>query len=109
MPVTHHQPPPLLVPLARVRRDAGGDLVLQRGREHPPRPLPHDLIQPSGQVLARGIISDYLQHWRSFPPALARRLPSIDHLGRHAAPSIRSRIHNFVSYLGDRVLCRLAI
>src|SRR6266704_2586144 len=82
-----------------MRRDIGGDLILQRGGQHPPRPLPHDLIQARGQVLGRSLVSDYLQHWRSFPPASARRLPSFDHLGRYAAPSIRSRIHNFVSYL----------
>jgi hypothetical protein len=99
VPVTHHQPPPVLVPLGGVRRDVGGDLVFQRGSQHPPRPLPHDLIQIGRQVLARGLVSDYLQHWRSFPPALARRHPSFDHLGRYAAPSFRSRIHNFVSYL----------
>jgi hypothetical protein len=57
-------------------RDVGRDLVLQRGGQHPPRPLLHDLIQARGQILARGLISDYRQHWRPFPPALARRLPS---------------------------------
>src|SRR5207248_9944940 len=53
-------------------------------------------------LLAPSPVSGYLQHWR---PS-RRRWPAgflpVDHLGRYAAPSIRSRIHNFVSYLlGD--------
>src|SRR4029450_4059295 len=72
MPVTHHQPTALLVPPASVCRDVGGDLVLQRSGQHPPRPLPGDLIQARGQVLARSPVSDYLQHWR--PPR--RRWPA---------------------------------
>jgi hypothetical protein len=79
-----------------VRGDVGGDLVFQRRGQHPPRPLPHDLIQARGQVLAHGLIGDYFQHWR---PS-RRRSPAgflpVDHLGRYAAPSIRSRIHSFV-------------
>jgi hypothetical protein len=98
-PVAHHQPPALLVLVGGVRGDVSGDLVFERGGQHPPRPLPHDLIQARGQVLAHGLVSDYLQHWR---PS-RRRWPAgflpFDHLGRYAAPSIRSRIHNFVSYL----------
>ena len=97
MAVAHRPPPPVLIALSRMRRD----LVLQRRGQHPPRPLPHDLIQARGQILVRGLVSDYLQHWRSFPPALARRPPAFDHLGRHAAPSFRPRIHNFVSYLAN--------
>jgi hypothetical protein len=30
VPVTHHQPPPVLVPFGRVRGDVGGDLVFRR-------------------------------------------------------------------------------
>jgi hypothetical protein len=65
--------------------------------QHPP--LPHNLIPARGQILAHSPVSDYRQHWR---PS-RRRWPAgflpVDHLGRYAAPSIRSRIHNFVSYL----------
>jgi len=42
--VTDHQPPPVGIELVGVRRDLGADLSLQRGGEHPPRPLPHNLI-----------------------------------------------------------------
>jgi hypothetical protein len=104
VPVADHQPPAILAQLARMRGDVRGDLVLQRGGQHPPRPLPHDFIQARGHVLARSPVSDYLQHWRPFPPALARRLLPFDHLGRYAAPSFRSRIHNSVSYLGSALV-----
>jgi hypothetical protein len=44
VPVAHHQPPPVLIPLTSVRGNIGGDLVFQRGGQHPPRPFPRDLI-----------------------------------------------------------------
>jgi len=109
VPVAHHQPPPALIPLTGVGGDVGAHLVFQRRGQHPPRPLPHNFIQARGQILARSLVSDYLQHWR---PS-RRRLPAgflpVDHLGRYAAPSIRSRIHNFVSYLPSQCGASLAI
>jgi len=70
-------------------------------------PLPHDLIQARGQLLAHSLVSDYLQHWR---PS-RRRWPAgylpVDHLGRYAAPSFRSRLHNSVSYVGPTSADRL--
>src|SRR4029450_5813306 len=44
-----------------------------------------------------------LSAWAPPPPALARRHLPVDHLGRYAAPSFRSRIHNFRSYLPGTV------
>jgi hypothetical protein len=42
--VTHHQPAAVLVELAGVRGNVGGDLGLERGGEHPAGTIPHNLI-----------------------------------------------------------------
>ena len=42
--IPHHQPAAVLVPLRGERRDIGVHLGLQRLGQHPPRTLPHDLI-----------------------------------------------------------------
>src|SRR5512135_1524901 len=97
--VADHQPVASLLALVSVRGDVRLDLGRQRRGQHPPGTLPDDLIQPRGQLLARSRVLDYLQHRRSFPPALPRRHLVSDHSGRYAAPSLRSRIHNIESYL----------
>jgi hypothetical protein len=43
--------------------------VPRRG-QHPPRTLPHDLIETHGQLGVR-VVGSYPQHRRSFPPAFA--------------------------------------
>jgi len=67
--VARHQSPLALIPLAGVSGD-----------------MRHDLV------------SDHLQHWRLFLPTLAAAFLSFDHMRRYAAPSLRCRVHNFVSY-----------
>jgi hypothetical protein len=42
--IADHQPAAVLVPLRGERRDIGIHLGLQRLGQHPPRALPHDLI-----------------------------------------------------------------
>ena len=44
VPVAHHQPTALLVHFIGVGGDVRGDLGLQRGGQHPPCALPHDVI-----------------------------------------------------------------
>jgi len=60
-----------LVDLAGVGLDVGGDLSLQRRREHLPGPVPHDLIQhrPSRTAGRIGghVFLHYLEHGRTFP------------------------------------------
>ena len=54
----------------------------------------HGLIQARGHILARSLVDDHRQHLR---PSCRRRpagFHPVDYLGRYAAPSIRSRIHN---------------
>jgi hypothetical protein len=42
--IADHQPPPILIPLRRERRDIGVHLGLQRLSQHPPGAFAHDLI-----------------------------------------------------------------
>src|SRR6516164_4202835 len=88
-PVAHHQPPTVLVSLIGVRLDVGGYLGLQRGGQHPPGALPHDLIQHRPRlVVARRLIGHYAQHRRSFlagVPAPANLV--LVQRGRYVAPS----------------------
>jgi len=55
----------------------GGDIAigfrLDRRRQHPAGSFADDLVQPRGQFRAGIIISQYSQHWRSFPPASHRQ------------------------------------
>jgi hypothetical protein len=97
MTVAHHQPPPILVPLAGERGQVRLNLRLQRRRQHPPRTLTHDLIQTRRQLRTAHHISDYLQHRRPSRRRWPAGIPVVDQSGRYAAPSLRSRIHNFES------------
>ena len=71
--VAHHQPVPVLVDLARVGLDVGGDLGLQRRREHRPGAITHDLVQQRPADPSRGVsvglvlLVGYLEHGRTFP------------------------------------------
>lgn len=70
--VANHQPATLLVQLVRVRLDIGRDLGSQRGREHLPRAVAHDLIQQrpadnSRRDAGLRLLLDYREHGRTFP------------------------------------------
>ena len=65
--VAHHQPAPALVPLASQLGQVGVDLGLQRGGQHPPRTLPHDVVHQREPLAARSVLGDYSQHGRAFP------------------------------------------
>jgi len=56
-----------LVDLPGVGLDVGGDLSLQRRREHLPGPVPHDLIQHRPSRTAGHAFLHYLEHGRTFP------------------------------------------
>jgi hypothetical protein len=62
VPVAHHQPPAVLVPLGRTRGQVGVDLGLQRGGEHPPGALAGQLIQVQAQFGTRTLVGYYTQH-----------------------------------------------
>jgi hypothetical protein len=78
VPVADHQPPPVLVALVGVRLYVRGDLGLQRGREHPPRSVPDDLVQhrparrrdPVSRLL---VLADYRKHQGAFPTRAGTR------------------------------------
>ena len=106
VPVADHQTIPVLVERIRQALDVRVDLRLERSREHPTRALPTDLIQPRRQLRARGLVSNYLQHRRSFLAGI--RVPAllVGQAGRYAAPSNRPAIHNFGLYLPPCVRSR---
>ncbi len=69
--VADHQPVPVLVDLIGVGVDVGGDLGLQRRRQHLPGTVAHDLIEqrPARRAVLVGRIGvvNYLEHGRTFP------------------------------------------
>ena len=99
MTVADHQTTPVLVELVHQRLDVGIDFGLQHRREHPPRAFPADLIQTRPKLRARGLLSNYLQHRRSFLAGIGVPAALDGQAGRYAAPSNRPAIHNFRSYL----------
>ena len=64
-----------------VRLDVGGDLGLQRRREHLPRAVTGELIEqrPTHRrrdvVVGLGLFVDYLEHGRAFPNRRANAGP----------------------------------
>ena len=82
-------PPPRLLPQASsMRRDIRIDLGLQRLSQHPPRALPHDLIDQRRRavlpaLVARAAVSDYGEHGCTFPASVAAPghclRPRLDH------------------------------
>jgi hypothetical protein len=97
MAVADHQPPSGLVTYLSERRDVGLDLGLQGRGQHPPGALAHDLIQAWRRLRPGRFVNDYPQHWRRSHRRWPAGIPICDHLGRYAAPSIGSGIHNFES------------
>jgi hypothetical protein len=67
--ITDHQPPTVLVELVLELLDVGGDLGLQRRGQHLPSTIAHDLIKkrPTGRLVGRLDVVDYLEHERTFP------------------------------------------
>jgi len=73
--VTHHQPTATLVTLTDVRVDVRGNLGLQRRRQHPPRTLPHDLVdrrhtrhdRGGGGRWRQAEVGNYREHGRTLP------------------------------------------
>jgi hypothetical protein len=63
--------------------------------EHPTRAFPADLVQARAQLPARGLLSYYLQHRRSFLAGIAVPAALVGQAGRHAALSNKPAIHNF--------------
>jgi hypothetical protein len=86
-----------LVTVLQMFGDVGIDLGLEGHGQHAARPFAANLVDPESGLLARGLLSDYLQHLRSFlPPAFVRRHSSkYVQRGRYAAPLLRWVIHRF--------------
>jgi hypothetical protein len=63
IPVAHHQTTAVLVALLGELREIGVDLGLQRGGEHPPSALAHDLVDQRA-VRCRPIGVHYGKHGR---------------------------------------------
>jgi hypothetical protein len=117
--ITDHQPPTVLVELVLELLDIGGDLGLQRRGQPLPSTITHDLIKkrPTGRLVGRLDVVDYLEHERTFPNqranagpdqipvatrsssgrcrsfAFTRRRPSTgsDHCSLHVAGMLRNR------------------
>jgi hypothetical protein len=70
-----------LVDLTAVGVDVGGDLGLQRGRQHLPGPVAHDRIKQrrtrrhGGRLVGLADLLDYLEHGRTFPSQRANADP----------------------------------
>jgi hypothetical protein len=75
--ITDHQPPTVLVELVLELLDVGGDLGLQRRGQHLPSPVTDDLIKkrPTGRLVGRLDVVDYLEHERTFPNQRANAGP----------------------------------
>jgi len=95
VPVADHQSAATLVDLLGERLDIAVRFGLERGGEHPTRALPADLVQAPAQLRARGFVSNYLQHRRSFLASIRVPAVLVDQAGRYAAPSNGPAIHNF--------------
>ena len=67
MAVAHHQPSSPIVAFACQFSQVGVDLRLQRGGQHPPRTLPHHIIQQRDVLTPRPVLGDYSQH-RAYLP-----------------------------------------
>ena len=76
--VADHQTVPVLVDLVGERLDVGGDLGLQRRREHLSCAVADDLVEqrPTGRVLVGRLdVLHYLEHGRTFPSRRANADP----------------------------------
>jgi hypothetical protein len=55
--IPHHQAPALLVPLGGELGDVGVHLGLQRLGQHPPRALPHNLIDQRRRTVIAALVA----------------------------------------------------
>jgi hypothetical protein len=106
----HHQPTTLLITLADEPTDVSVNLSLQRGGEHPPRPLPNDLIDQRPRRQRRRIHSrrttlhDYREHGRAFPTSASDAglcLTPTWPPGRYPHPAL---IHRFQALLAGTLV-----
>ncbi len=95
VPIPDHHPVAVLVHLAGQRLDIAVGFGFQRRRQHALRALPADLVQARAQLRARGLVSYYLQHRRSFLAGIRVPAVLVGQAGRYAAPSNKPAIHNF--------------
>jgi len=103
--VADHQPVTLPIELVDVRLDVGGDLGLQRSRQHLPGTVTDDFIEqrgPTGRVglVGLGLLVDYLEHGRTFPNQRVNAGPdqserTSDHPREGALLHVTEGIHRF--------------
>jgi hypothetical protein len=55
--IAHHQPATVLIALGGMRRDIGIHLGLQRLGQHPPRALPHNLIDQRRRAVLPALVA----------------------------------------------------
>ena len=89
LPLGTTRPIPSLIDQPLTRLDVSGDLRFEAGHQHPPRPLRHQIVEHSAQIVAVGDISDYLQHDAYSFPAGHTPAEPITKSGRVRRPSIR--------------------
>ena len=95
VPIADHQPTAVDADLVGQRLDVAVGLGFQRRRQHAARALAADLVQRRAQLRARGFVTYYLQHRRSFLAGIAVPAALVGQVGRYAAPSNGPAIHNF--------------
>jgi hypothetical protein len=75
--VAHHQAVAVLVELVGVRVDVGGDLGLQRRRQHPPRAVAHNVVEQRHATRRVGWrhlgVGNYREHGRTLPTRVDAR------------------------------------
>ena len=96
--VAYHQPIPSLIDQLLTGLDVSGDLRFEAGHQHPPRPLRHQIVEHSAQIVAVGDISDYLQHEAYSFPAGQTPAEPITRSGRVRRPSIRIPSSTTIGY-----------
>ena len=96
--VAYHQPIPSLIDQLLIGLDVSGDLRFEAGHQHPPRPLRHQIVEHSAQIVAVGDISDYLQHEAYSFPAGQTPAEPITRSGRVRRPSIRIPSSTTIGY-----------
>ena len=89
LPLRTTRPIPSLIDQLLTGLDVSGDLRFEAGHQHPPRPLRHQIVEHSAQIVAVGDISDYLQHEAYSFPAGQTPAEPITRSGRVRRPSIR--------------------
>ena len=72
MPVADHQAAAVFIPLGRKRRDIGATSASQRLGQHPPRALPHDLVDQRRRAI---LAPSRLEHRQGLPVSIGLYLP----------------------------------